>query len=68
MDKENIKRIIARDGLIILGIFFGGVFLYTQIDNFTATSIGMFLMVLGVPVYLGARFIIWAVRTLKEKK
>ncbi len=64
--KKKIKRTIAREGLVIIGIFFCGVFLYTQIDNFTATSIGMFFMILGVPVYLLIRFIIWAIKALKK--
>lgn len=62
--KKNIKRIIAREGLILLVsvvLFFIGLALQSLNDVFVV--IGFF----NYPAYLLVRFIIWAVRTLKEK-
>ena len=67
----NIKKIIAREGLVLLGImlvgllfFFVGVFM----SNVALIGeIGYFILVLGYPAYLLIRFILWAVKTLKGK-
>jgi len=110
MDKKKIKRIIARDGLIIIAIIAIG-FIYIlyiprliyprpigggrdyyaeeiehkpspQYTRITSTeelnkvdakqervrTMGMFLIILGYPIYLLIRFIIWAIKTLKQKE
>lgn len=100
MDK-SIKKTIAREGLILLGIVIIGVMLtwvndevdYTHIIStwkgkiyliperyifsirlfeigdiyFIKYGIGTFLLFLVYPIYLLIRFIIWAIKTLREK-
>ena len=77
--KENTKKILAREGIILLGIvlltaiiIFGlrtteyvivGEQLGQQIVTFA-----FILMFLGYPIYLLIRFIIWAIKTLKGSK
>jgi len=67
MDKMNkpIKKIIAREGLIILGfLIIGQVIWYLFfLQNFDHKETGFY----AYPLYLLIRFIIWAVKTLKEK-
>ena len=59
--KKRIKRIIAREGLILLIIITTGIILVIINSVF-----GLYL-VFGYPIYLLIRFIIWAIKTLKEK-
>ena len=67
MDKQKIKRIIAREGLIILCIAVLTILFWvlTRGGDIEDTSA---LIPLIYPIYLLIRFIIWAVRTLKEGK
>lgn len=60
---KKFKQIIAREGLIILGIY-GGTFLLGLIGFYYQATIISYCI---YPLYLLIRFIIWAVRTLKEK-
>lgn len=59
----NIKKTIAREGLIILGVL--AMFLLSSLWNKVAFLI--YPSILAYPLYLLIRFIIWAVRTLREK-
>lgn len=80
VDKKNIKRIIAREGLIIVGIAVtGGLILLFSIMLPEKTSYRETLGVIGSSIliyswniiylfYLLIRFIIWALRTLREGK
>jgi len=96
MDKKKIKRIIAREGLIILSIISLGLllistpYIFLGIENFIniifrpssgrllgwvseplyiriPRNIGILLLYLGYPFYLIIRFILWAIKTLKEE-
>lgn len=71
--KKKIKRIIAREGLIFLAtVGIGFLLWYTSIQLDPATFIylngcGQLLMFVIYPGYLAIRFIIWAVRALRER-
>ena len=80
MDK-TVKRIIAREGLVlalfvlplvfillISLVFFewGGRESYPRIMAILGVSF-VYLAAIGYPLYLASRFISWAVRTLKNK-
>ncbi len=76
--KKDIKKIIAREGLILLGIIvLSAIIIFTlSITEFAVVGeqVGQkivtfvfILMLLGYPIYLLARFIIWAIRTLREE-
>ena len=76
--KKDIKKIIAREGLILLGIIvLSAIIIFAlSITEFAVVGeqIGQkivtfvfILMLLGYPIYLLARFIIWAIRTLREE-
>lgn len=77
---NKIKKIIAREGLILLTII-GAGFIFRIIGtsghpfaewidvtpfNFF-DRLGRIIIILGYPFYLLAQFIIWAIRTLKQK-
>ena len=64
--KKKIKRIIAREGLVILG--FVGLFILNIFTNFGLGGWFIFLNILGYPIYLIIRFIVWAVKTLKPNE
>lgn len=86
---NKIKKIIAREGLILLGILLLGSIiiwiaeLLNYIFNPPATKdvlprlvfepfyqiidIGKWVRIIGYPVYLVIKFIIWAIRALKQK-
>lgn len=87
----NVKKIIAREGLILLGFICGGAviigltklsyhifYLLTKprlYDNLlifepfnTIKNIGLLIVVFGYFAYLLIRFIIWAIKTLKQKE
>jgi len=75
---ETIKKIIAREGRILLGIILiSAIIIFTllitefaivgeQIGQKIVTFAFMFLF-LGYPIYLLIRLIVWAIRTLREK-
>lgn len=89
--EKKIKRIIAREGLVLLGIILLGFIFYFIISNipdFRAykniggetikgivwddtksmiESIAIYIIFLGYPVFLLVRFVIWAIKTLKDK-
>jgi len=67
---KNLKKIIAREGLILLSfgvvLFIG--FLVLQINQLGELGSNLLIIgFLGYPVYLLIRFIIWAIKTLREK-
>lgn len=87
----NVKKIIAREGLILLGFICGSAviigltklsyhifYLLTKprlYDNLlifepfnTIKNIGLLIVVFGYFAYLLIRFIIWAIKTLKQKE
>ena len=89
---KSVKKIIAREGLVIIGIFAIGVFIIFLAHFFnhiihkpkplpgnmqlpdllfepfaTIETVGFGLLMFGYPLYLLIRFIIWAIRTLREK-
>ena len=98
MGRKKIKRIIAREGLILLGIVILGLTVYFISRHFNnvyliqhqqvkfkvmqnmkyafigytpylrTMSLGLNMAILGYPIIALIRFIIWAVRTLKERK
>lgn len=84
-----IKKIIAREGLIILGVIVASVFILL-VGNFAynkcyyfapeanraiaisrfgidVKTFGAYVLLLGYPVSWLIRFILWAIRILKEK-
>lgn len=88
----KIKKIIAREGLVIVGFFifsFIFIFILSNIPDFKAyknsqtgelmrgiiwddnkskiQQIGIYISLLGYPLYLFVRFFIWAIRILKQK-
>lgn len=83
MDKKKIKRIIAKEGLVIIRLMLiGGLieilraflynirphtrFKYLYVPDQIIVS-GLITVVICYPVYLFIRFIIWAIRTLRER-
>lgn len=84
----NTKKIIAREGLILLGIIAISLLakyaidIYGRIVGFyikeewadipyiftVLYNLGNILLYLGYPIYLLIRFVIWAIKMLKEKK
>jgi len=83
MDKKKIKRIIAREGLIIIGIIALIVLSHTLLPRFLQYKGDIFDEVAGTnrilflcqslsyafyPLYLLIRFIVWALRILREGK
>ena len=84
MDKK-FKKIIAREGLILLGLIISGFVLsllseklypvdllapYASIQVSIRNSLeelATFLVIFAYPSYLLIRFIIWAIRTLRQK-
>jgi len=70
MDKKKIKRIIAREGLILLGFAFltmiGGVLASYAVNN-EVLFVFAILLFFSYPFYLIIRFILWAIKTLKEE-
>ena len=85
---EKVKKIIAREGLIIIGFVFIFILFYwtgthTQIQweqyrkepkpnqlliSWANGTLGYYVALIGYPIYLIVRFIIWAIRTLKQRK
>ena len=79
---NKLKKFIAREGIIILGIFMLGVafeliniFILNLRPNthlkylYDITQMivkGFIFLAIGYPLYLVSRFIIWAIRTLKK--
>ncbi len=76
----KLKKIIAREGLIfsgfalaeifliVLGYVLGGILLSSKVDSISIILIlGFYVVPVGYPLHLFVRFIIWAIKTLKEK-
>jgi len=79
MDKKKIKRIIAREGIILLIVVITGTlgFLWVWFTKdiliyYTTLELWRnWLLLIAIPfytIYILIRFIIWAVRTLREEK
>ena len=69
MDKKKIKRIIAREGIIFLGIIIPGFIilgLAILLNADTLVVCGAFITYLGYPLCMLIRFIGWVVRTLRR--
>jgi hypothetical protein len=88
MDKKKIKRIIAREGLILgcsvvisFAAYIGGFVFLSESPKFFEKYIAtkyiitfgeimgyvFFFLIWNYPIYLLIRFILWAIRTLREK-
>jgi len=76
--KKDIKKIIAKEGLILLGIILISlVIIFTLLTTEFAVvgeqlgqrivTFTFMLVLLGYPAYLLGRFVIWAIRTLKDE-
>ncbi len=93
--KKKIKRVIAREGLVVIGfiafavlwfilwsyilpnvyIFMSRKFFksYAYLWNYIPEKVeeisffSFFVLPLGYPIYLFIRFIIWALKTLRER-
>lgn len=89
---KSLKNIIAREGLIIIGIILASILIvyipaiYLAIDNFIGVKLlgrriiweeaptlvqnigyfGWFFLICAYPLYLLIRFIVWAIKTLKD--
>jgi len=70
----KIKKIIAREGLVIIGFIvamFILMFIFTINPRFLYGSglpgVEYVIVLFGYPLYLIVRFIIWAIKTLKHK-
>jgi phosphoglycerol transferase MdoB-like AlkP superfamily enzyme len=70
----KIKKIIAREGLIILGIIVYVLlllFLGKNINSQGIRNLIPLLLILPIVIYfysIPIRFIIWAIKTLRQKK
>jgi len=68
----QIKKMIAREGLILLGFIVVGVSGYLilnyRYDLIRVGEAGLSFLILGYPTYLVLRFIFWAIKTLTIKK
>lgn len=82
MDTKKIKRIIAKEGLILLGIIFiAGIIIFIANrfpprciieGNFTIMptnkiASGIYILIFVYLLYLLIRFLFWALRTLRER-
>lgn len=72
---KRIKKLIAREGFVLC-CFVASLVITLIVANtiftskYWAESIGGFgfgLLVLGYPIYLLIRFILWAIKILREK-
>ncbi|MDD5546887.1 MAG: hypothetical protein PHO67_07055 [Candidatus Omnitrophica bacterium] len=66
----NIKKIVAREGLILIGIILAAFIMTAEVipgSNANTSNAGYMLFFFGYPIYLVFRFVIWAIRTLKGK-
>jgi len=65
----NIKKIIAKEGLIFIGfVLLGFLYRILLVANTTNTlRVWRRATLLFYGAYLSIRFIIWAVKTIKEK-
>jgi hypothetical protein len=66
----NIKKIIAREGLVIIGSIIVLALIGLVLFAITRNSewFGVILIIVYLyPIYLLVRFIIWAIRTLRER-
>lgn len=66
----RIKRMLAREGLILLGFIIIGISGYLIInfryDLIQIGNAGCLFLLIGYPIYLIIRFIVWAIKTLKR--
>jgi len=82
MDNKKIKRIIAREGLILLSciiayfiVYYLMTFIYKlaspDVTDSTVLALSglpaILILFPGYPIYLLVRFILWTVRTLRVK-
>lgn len=70
---NKIKKMLAKEGLIILGFVVGCYFISVALTMLTANySVPIaekynFLFLFSYSIFLIIRFIVWAIRTLKQK-
>lgn len=70
MNTKRLKKVVAREGLVFIGLF-GMPFTIASIlasnskYDLAATRIGW--LIITYPIYLVIRFILWAIKTLREK-
>jgi hypothetical protein len=70
MSKDKLKKIVAREGLVFLGILAIAAIVTTISDRIGDTNCflyGFYISFLGYPIYLLIRFVLWAIKTLGEK-
>ncbi|NQT22708.1 MAG: hypothetical protein HQ579_04620 [Candidatus Omnitrophica bacterium] len=76
--KKDTKRIIAREGLILLcAILLSAVIIFALVATELAVggeqigqkifTFAVILLLLAYPIYLLTRFIVWAIRTLRDQ-
>ena len=76
--KESTKKIIAKEGLILLGIIvISAIIIFALLATEFAivgeqvgqkiVTLVFILLFLGYPIYLLARLVLWATKALKEK-
>lgn len=67
----KMKKIIAREGLILLGTVIIGIVLFVAGMNIQGDSsivvLGFIIGFCSYPIYLLIRFILWAIKILREK-
>ncbi|OGW78852.1 MAG: hypothetical protein A3I73_00930 [Omnitrophica bacterium RIFCSPLOWO2_02_FULL_45_16] len=67
---SKIKKIIAREGLVIVSLFVAGNLIHefcNSIKCYSARDTIDVSIIYGYFLYLLIRFIIWAIKTLKGK-
>jgi len=76
---KNLKKIIAKEGLILGGFILSEVFLislgfilgwllpYKEDSFLIITFVGFYVVPIGYPLHLFTRFIIWAIKTVRER-
>jgi len=80
LGKKKLKKIIAREGIIILSILLiGGVLVLLPLFTwlFVGTiellfqvvgGLGVAVLLFGYPAYLVLLFVFWAIKTLRDKR
>ena len=66
----NIKKFIAKEGLIFLGFIITAI-LFMAFDGFISGDMGIFslmFLIYGYPFYWVVKFVIWAIKILKDDK
>lgn len=64
---KNLKKVIAREGLIFICIVAVGLIIAYSKYDVQLGGLGTAIFWIGYPFYLLIRFIIWAIKTLREK-